>query len=390
MHIKPHKKKCVVFVLPSLCVGGAERVMITLANNLNRTKYDVHFVVLSDGPIRSWLDPRIPVHVVGAQRVRFGLVGLFLKLKRIRPDVMVSSIIHTNTALLLMKPFFLGTRLIIRESSLPTALIRKYGVKGRFSKVIYKLLYQFADTVISPSSVIVEQFRKKLKLNMANHKILFNPVDSEKIQSKIADSFTPAPSRAQTVHFICTGRLTFEKGFDRLIEGLQNFNMHPFEWRLDILGEGEERKNIEARIAEYGLEKHVFLQGYIDNPWDVIAQADCLLLPSLWEGLPNVVLESLLCGTPVIAMRQAGGIVDIQKVAAPDSVKTAETIADLLVLMQTVKPKAKTEKSDSLLPDIFLLPNIMREFEEVIEGDSYAKTEANCLTNKEAASGPLV
>lgn len=359
--------------------------MITLANNLNREIYDVHFVVLSDGPIRSWLNTNIPVHVIGTKRVRSGFIKLYKTLKSLEPDVMISSIIHMNTALLLLKPFFPGTKLIVRESSLPSALIRKYGVKGRFSKYIYKFLYHFADTVISPSSVIIEQFRTRLRLNMKNHKILYNPVDTEQIEKHISPAFTLDPNQQETVRFICTGRLTFEKGFGRLIEHLKHLDMSPYNWRVDILGEGEERRNLEWLIREHGLGNNVFLCGYTHNPWDVIARADCLLLPSLWEGMPNVVLESLLCGTPVIAMQQAGGIVDIQNYTSGNAVQTAQTMKEFMALMKTVKPLAKTHKAESLLPDVFLLPQVMHEFKEILGDQSSLKMLPNCLVNKKAA-----
>lgn len=360
----PDRKRRIVFILPAFGAGGAERVLVTLCNHLDPVQFDVHFIGLSDGPIRSWIKPDIPVHILGIRRVSLSYGALYKALKALKPDIVVSSLIHMNMLVLLLKPLFPRTRFIVRESSLPSVLMAEYGIKGNLCRYIYKYLYPYADAVISPTRVIVDEFRQHLKLTMKNHQTIYNPVDVEKIEKAIAPQFPPRMN-PRCVHFVCAGRLSFEKGFDRLIEALPDLQLS-YDWRLDILGEGELRPKLEALIRAHRLEGRVFLQGYRDNPWNTIAQADCLLVPSFWEGMPNIVLESLVCGTQVIGIKDAGGIVEIAALAQKGRVHVAANMDDFIYLMNAVEPQPKTSKHPSLLPEDFLLHRVMERFEVLL------------------------
>ena len=84
--------------------------------------------------------------------------------------------------------------------------------------------------------------------------------------------------------------------------------------------------------------------------------------------MPNVVLEGFSCGLPAIAMREAGGIMDIKNYCNDEQLKIVDTIEDFVQEMAKVKPSPKNAKAKSILPDEFLLPHIMKEFEEILTG----------------------
>ncbi len=165
--------------------------------------------------------------------------------------------------------------------------------------------------------------------------------------------------------FVAVGRLSYEKGYDRLLKALADFRPKS-NWRLDLIGDGSYRETLEALIVEHQLQDHVFLRGYESNPWKIAAAADCLLLPSLWEGMPNVVLEGFSCGVPAIATREAGGIVDIKMDTPDEYLKVVDTMDEFIGEMSKVKIAPKTSKANSFLPNEFLLPEIMKEFEEIL------------------------
>lgn len=365
--MQSENRKKVVFVLPRLYPGGAERVLITLMNNLPRDRYDVQFISLSgEGTIKHWINAEIPIHSLNKKRVSSSLFALYRKLKALKPDTVVTTMIHTNAGLILLKPFFPKTRFIIRESSLPRALINEYGWKGRVSRYVYKALYPHADLVISPAKAITQEFKNYVKLDVRNHKTLPNPVNEHHLHGTVSH-FDVADGRENTARFICVGRLGFEKGYDRLIEALVGFTMPDgLDWRLDIVGKGAETKNLGDLIRHHNLADNITLAGYQNSPWPQIAAADCLLLPSRWEGMPNVVLESLACGTRVIGHIDAGGITEIAEMAADGDVRVATDMDQFVAMMRDVRPSAPCLPLQSRLPRAFALANVMREFEDML------------------------
>lgn len=364
--VAKHKKK-VLFILPRLYPGGAERVLITLMNNLSRENYDIQFVCLSgEGTIKHWIDNDITIKALHKKRVSSSIIALYQHIKKVNPDTVVSTMVHCNAALLLLKPFFRNIRFIVRESSMPKALIEEYGWKGKVCKYVYKYLYPKADAVISPAKAITREFDEDLKVSTLNHHTLYNPVNEERLQNTVT-KFETSEQRKKTQHFICVGRLGYEKGYDRLIEALVDYQAsNSFDWRLDIVGKGSEIKHLGELIRNHKLENNIKLVGYQNIPWPLIAEADCLLLPSRWEGMPNVVLEALACGTRVIAHSDAGGIREIASVSKKSNVEVVSSMKDFTDEMKSVEPNHQKLPIQSKLPENFRLKVVMQEFEKLL------------------------
>ena len=107
---------------------------------------------------------------------------------------------------------------------------------------------------------------------------------------------------------VSAGRLTFQKGFDRLVGAFARIReVHPAA-RLWILGEGEDRAALEAQITRLGLDDAVDLVGFVDNPVPVYYRAaDLYVCSSRYEGFSNSVAEALAVGTPIVVPRGAAG-----------------------------------------------------------------------------------
>lgn len=354
-------KKRIVFILPSLNSGGAERVLITLMNGLDREKFEPHFITISSsGELRSLIAPDIPFLSLEGTKVLRSLPALFFALRKLSPECVVTTMAHLNLATLFLRPFFPRTRFIVREAIVPSFFFETQK-KAWLVKVLYRLFYPLADCVISPAQKIIDEFHTLVGLRGVTHILLHNPVNLAKIRG----DWPLPPKRIDTVHFVCAGRLHPQKGFDRLIAALPQLH-HSHPWHLTILGKGPEQDNLQRLIESLGLVQHVTLAGLSETPWPVIATADAFLLPSRWEGLPNVVLESLAVGTPVIATRDSGGIEDIAKLAAPETVQVVEMMDDFLEAMRHVKPSAIPALRPSLLPEEFHPQSVNRRFEEIL------------------------
>jgi glycosyltransferase involved in cell wall biosynthesis len=363
------KKTTIVFVLPSLTAGGAERALITLMNNIDRTYFDPAFIAISDdGPMRHIIDPSIPVHNLKSKRVSLSLPKLYFKLKALKPDIIVSTMAHMNLTLMLLKPFFPQTRFIIREAITPSFSLNEHPFFAPILKLAYRTLYPAAHRVISPAQIIIDEFQTLLKMPCKNHRLLYNFVDTDRIRAGENEPFKLTENRKNTVRFVAAGRLHPQKGFGRLLLALSSFETH-YDWQLTIFGEGPRREYLQELIQKYNLSDRIHLPGLSDNPWPYFAAADCFLLPSRWEGLPNVALESLACGTPVIASEEAGGIHEIAKLAPPGSIILSKTMDDFIKAMQAVRPSAHAEFRDSLLPSAFQKETVIRCFESILKED---------------------
>ncbi len=357
------QRKKVVFTLPSFSAGGAERVLITLMNGLDRARYAPELVCLySEGPLRALVAKDVPVHApYNFSKVLYALPWLWMTLLKRKPSMVVSTMAHMNFAVLLVRPFIPARlKVVVREAITPTYLIETRK-EGWLVRALYRALYPRAWRVICPAQKIIDEFADAVDIKTDNFALLYNPVNVDKIRA-----ITPSAANDGRVHFICAGRLHPQKGFDRLIESLPFLNMN-YPWHVTIMGEGDEHRHLADLIKTHKLEDKVTLKGFTADPWPHIGAADCFLLPSRHEGLPNVALESLCVGTPVISMREAGGIGEIAALAGPRNVTLCDTMADFIAAMETVRPMAGAQPRESLLPDTFHPDTVQKNFTRILD-----------------------
>lgn len=352
--------KKIAFVLPSLESGGAERVVTALMNSLDRRKFlPVMISVRGHGPLSPLIATDIPVVVLNhAGPLPLCLFALLKTLFVQKPDLVMSSVTPMNFITLLAKPFLPRTIFIVREATMPSFFLKKFYRYGVAIRLMFRL-YGLADAVICPARAMITDLNDVYGIHHRRFFWLPNPVDAEKIQAAARD---PAQRVAELV-FVSVGRLVHEKGYDRLIPALRDFDPG-CSWHLTLLGDGLERTRLEGLIAECGLHQNITLAGYSENPWPIIAAADLFVLPSRLEGLPNVVLESLACGTPVIAMEEAGGIAEIAATTQPGDIRIVSAIPDMVSAMKNTRLKVS---GTIRLPALYALESVTRRFELLLD-----------------------
>ncbi|NCC20900.1 MAG: glycosyltransferase [Alphaproteobacteria bacterium] len=360
---EPYSKTRVAFVLPRLYTGGAERVLISLMNGLDRSEFEPELISVKEGDaMRDWIAEDIPFHALDQRHLASALPRLLREIRWVDPDVIVSTMAHMNFALLMLRPALRHTRMVVREANIPSSIAENVRIgKPWMVREAYRRLYPVADAVLSPAQCIIDEFRDYLGMTTDNHHLLRNPVDVHRIRK---DESRLLLRDANTVNFVAAGRLHRQKGFDRLIGNLHKMSVK--KWRLDIYGTGEEMSNLQNQIAGLGLEKNVFLRGLSSDPWPAIASADCFVLPSRWEGLPNVVLESLAAGTKVIATAESGGIRDIANLTKPGDLTVVRTMEEFVGVMNRVTPDPVGSMRPSLLPAHFSMEEVNRSFADII------------------------
>ncbi len=335
----------IAFVLPSFAAGGAERVAINLAASLDRERFAPMLIVLSaEGALAEAVPPGLPVVALGRPRLRRALPTLLATLRRRRPSVVVSTLGYVSLGLLALRAALpRGTRIVVREANLPSLSLPNapYPAATRLS---YRLLYRRADLVLCSSARMAAEFRARFAVPEARLRTLPNPVDERAIRAAAAQ---PLRAPGAGPRFVAAGRLTRQKGFDLLIDWFRDL---PGASCLTILGTGHDEIALRRQASSLGLEDRVRFAGQVANPWAAMAGADAFVLPSRWEGLPNVVLEALASGTPVIATPESGGIAEIAEAAPPGAVTVAAPGPPFVAAMRAVAPARPDRLRESLLP----------------------------------------
>jgi glycosyltransferase involved in cell wall biosynthesis len=291
----------ILLVLPSLERGGGERVMLQLARSFLAAGREVQLaVLLGGGPLRGEIPDAAVVHelIPAGHAKGFALAWhafprLVSLMRTVHPDAVLSTVTGTNLlAVLACKRSHARVRLVLREAS---SLIN---ARGFFKRKAMRWLYRRADMVVAVSRGVAEDLRG-LGIPDDHVHVIHNPVDPERLRH-LARVGPVLPSLDGVPYVIALGRLTEAKDYPALLRAYAISQVR-HSHRLVIVGEGEERANLERLVLELGIADRVLLAGALDNPFRVLAGAALLVLSSCWEGYPNVLLEALALNVPVVA-----------------------------------------------------------------------------------------
>ena len=286
--------------LPDLGGGGAERVFLSLADEFSRRGIHAELVVCrSTGEYTESIPSAVQMIDLG-YKLKSGpgiLLGLYSVLKLAGYLYCVlSTLTGANLALLMAGRLAgSGTKIIIREAN----TILNIGVVYRW---LARLLYPQASLVIAVSDGVAEDLEKKLSVPKDKISVINNPVDMDRINDL---------TRQDTGHawlagnpgkpvILAIGRLVPQKDFHCLLRAFALVRGE-MDCRLIILGEGRQRKALLRYAGELGISDALSLPGFSPRPFSFLERASVFVLSSRWEGFPNVLLQALAAGTPVVA-----------------------------------------------------------------------------------------
>lgn len=223
-----------------------------------------------------------------------------------------------------------------------------YFVYGKTRYIPYRYLiksiYENLDFIIVPSKAIKEDLQKTFFIREEKLKIIPNCIDFSKIEVL---SKEPCDTKSD---FINIGRLIHQKGQIYLIEAFKIVKSKIKDARLVIIGEGELRKDLEAKIKALNLEDSVILTGYATNPYKYLKNSKIFVLSSIYEGFGNVLIEAMYMGLPVIAFDSFGGHTEIidKEFGILIKEKDQEALANAMIELLTNEEKRKHYALSSL------------------------------------------
>jgi glycosyltransferase involved in cell wall biosynthesis len=297
--------KTVLFLIPHLGGGGAERVTAHLAGGLPENRFHVHLGLVTQLSFGAdALPARVTVHRLGASRIRTAAWPLLQLVWRLKPDLIFSNMFHLNFLVLLLRPFFpRRTRLIIRQNGMTSP---DTGTRG-FARALYRMLYPRADRVVCQSEAMAADMRNLLG-SARNLYVLPNPVATEQERPQETSEVLwrrPGP------HLLAVGRLTRQKGFDLLLPAFQQILQAFPEAELAILGQGPEESALKAMSRDLGIKEQVHFAGYVEKPRTWFSGASAFVLSSRHEGIANALLEAAAAGLPIVSTPALGGIAEL-------------------------------------------------------------------------------
>ncbi|WP_047245788.1 glycosyltransferase [Maribacter thermophilus] len=311
----------IAILIYSLAGGGAERVVSYLLPYIQKQGIEVHLVLMNS--IISYDIPKdIPIHYIekseGDENGVLKLIKLpFLAYKYAR---LLKKLKITHSFALLTRPSYINIlsqyftkktyKISISERSYPSMQYGYKNLQSKINNILIKYLYPKADQIICNSKGNANDLIKNYKIPPSKIEVVYNPIDIEKINKVALDS---SIFQKDTFNIITVGRMDAGKNQELLINAIEDFpSVHLF-----ILGDGPLKAHLHSSVENKNLTDRVSFLGFDNNPFKFLKGADLFIFGSNHEGFPNVLLEAMCCGLPILTTNCKSGPDEIMELEHP-------------------------------------------------------------------------
>ena len=295
----------IALFLPSLGGGGAERITLNLAQGLMQaggTRVDL-VLGKAEGPYLKDLPPGVRLINLKRSRMLFTVLPLARYLRAERPDALISALNYANVAAIMaaaLSRVKIKT-VVVSHVYLTGALARMHYFKRPVLLTLMRRTYPHAHAIVNLSKELAVDMRKHMRLPIERAHVIGNPVVDQNLMDKAGQPVDhPWMATRDPPTIVAVGSLIALKDFAMLLHAVAIVKRN-FSARLIILGEGEERGELQRLIGELGLDGIVDMPGFVENPYSYMSRAAVVALSSRWEALPTVLIEAMACGKPIIA-----------------------------------------------------------------------------------------
>jgi glycosyltransferase involved in cell wall biosynthesis len=358
----------IAFLLQTLEVGGAERVIIRLAGGFADLGYQVDLVLVW---AKGALLPEVPSNVrmidLDSSSIYASFPALVGYLRREKPTALISALELTNLLVLLARRIILGHTRIVVQLTTTMSKHKRTLIKKKIERLMVSHIYPWADCIVASSHGVADDFLRYTGVSPKRVRTIYNPVITDAILEQAVQPvehsfFKPG----QPPVIVAFGRLTAAKDYPTLLRAYARVRK-THTARLVIIGDGEQRPVLEDLTRELGIAEDVHLPGYVQNPFAYLKRAAVFVLSSAWEGLPSVLIEALACGCPIVSTDCPNGPSEIldggrygHLVPVGDVEAMASTI--LRVLAGETRQAATTAWLDQ-----FRVENVLEQYLEILD-----------------------
>lgn len=397
---EPRTKLRVAQLVEDLSAGGAELLAVNIAEALARRGHDSHLIVVrNEGPLRERVGEGLGFHDLQRPRCHGGQVariGAFLATSRLlhrtlareRIDILQSHLPMAN---------FLGLTAAWRGMcrTFPTVHNNRefdYGDRaGSARRALrrqgYRFMVQTCTGVIAVSDLVRTSLAEQLGLRDAAMNRISVVRNGVRIPEPATDRERVAARErwgvsADEVLIVAVGRLTRQKNFGALVEALTRLDAGAVPWRCVIAGEGALRQELTSQIGEQKMADRIVLAGLVATVDELLVAADVFCLPSIFEGLPLVLLEAMAQGLPVVAFA-IDGVTDVVLDGVQARLVDSGDVDALALALRTLAGDADTrralgEAGRRTVRERFDFEGTIDAIEALYQGDRAGRREHAC------------
>lgn len=301
-------KKKILFLIPSLRGGGAEKVTLLLGNELIKLGWEIGFLMAQvEGPFLEHLDPKIKIIKLPYRKISRNILAIRAVLQSEKPDIFYTIMEYVNIiGGIAHKLSNSKAKLVYSEHNNIYKTLETHSTGMRFFlKVGIKYAYNLPDRIVCVSEGVRDVLQEYLP-NLKNVSVLYNPIEQ-------MHPNTDPPTNDSIYRILSIGRLNRQKNHILLLKAFKYLQeTFSIDAHLTIIGEGKERKVLNQYIIQHNLIDKVDLPGFKDSN-TYLHNSDLFVLSSEYEGFGNVLVEALSTGIPVISTDCPSGPAEILK-----------------------------------------------------------------------------